>query len=854
MRANGKFRIRLPGADALFLTLAIAFSVSCLWVFPVRAADPRLSDYTTQQNEDGWYVHTFKNSRYYFLTSAKRGAVSIYPVTVVAPSGLDLSGQEALTHASGEDTASGRSYTFREAGTYTLTVTTPEEDGAQRYGKYYFTILPSAGTDGISADLSPEGSDYHVVKHSSGASYTTDIQEGEVLTRPGIVLTGAGMKAEVIYNGTKSSYTSGEKLTGSGTYQMIFTSSVLGREETSMLNFSIGDIKYKEPEDYGVHFPVNPSQSINTNLADLGAPDVGGWTWESSLKGDSEDWGSGSFESGTKAAEVTVLDTNQAEIKPVEVKLLGSSDSGPKWETSEDDAHTGPGAIRKTEESAEASSPKEVLVELAERYNEEYKIYELSFANKYFFYSNLGDGGITSRSRPAIFDVPANITVAMEKDGIPAPYNNKAAISEPGTYVFYLSVPDNQETDSGEPVVYKAVYHFRIEEKEPETEAALGGNQQDGGYYGFTGPAFSQGVPGGFESGDALTAGLAVRDQAAPDKETDQGTKENEDGAGQEGSGESGDTGYSGEGQLDENSTMEDIDALVDELTTPEQKEVKGAFSSDSPTGLKERYDSADQMYTQELMSGTVFHTSVPNGMLTPGPVTLTVPEGLTVIAQKDDQPYELTQGAPIQEAGIYRLEFQETKVDYALNYDMPPFFIFRIINSPVNNLELFNTPLGFAVTSFEKDGAPLSIEDDTCVSLKEDGKYSIGIVSDEWKKQYVLDLEKDTVPPQINLAGVEGGMSTGTSVTVEQLSEDIKLVEVYRNGSRDEGYRGGDITDSGNYRVMVYDDAGNVSRYAFQMKYKMNAASVVSIVLVILCGAAIAVYVRKVKKDVKVR
>lgn len=881
-RNIGKFRL-LPVAAALVLM------VSWLWSFPVRAAVSRLSDYTSEQSADGWYVHTFKGSRYYFLSSAGRGTVSIYPVTVVVPSGVRLSGTQALAQAQAENTASGMSYIFKEAGTHSLTVTAPEEDGVVRYGKFYFTILASSETDGVSAGLTPSDSNYHVIKHSSGATYSTDIQEGEVLTRPGVVLTGAGMKCEVIYNSTKSAYTSGEKLTRPGTYQMIFTSSILGREEKSALNFSIGEIQYREPEDYSVHFPVDPSKSVNTNLADVGTPNVGGWSWDSSLKSDLEDWGNGSrddsgedrdygsegglkggsegkseggsFESGTKEKEITVLGTGQAEIKPLKVQLVSSSDRLPDWETSEEDAYTGPGAVEETEEETEPPAPKEVLVELSERYNEDYKIYELSFANKYFFYSNLGDGGITSRSKPAVFDVPANITVVMEKDGIPAPYNNKAAISEPGTYVFYLSVPDGLDPETEEKVIYKAVYHFRVEEKEPETQAPSESGLQGGGYYGFGRESFLQGGTDNAAGKASQAAGEGLEDAAADDT-TGSGTDGSESGKG-DGDGlktedrEGTDNPQADEnftGLLNEDSTMEDIDALVDELTKPDGRTGNGAFSSDSPTGIRERYDSAQQMYAQELISGTVFYSSVPNGMITYGQVAFSIPEGLTVVAQKDDQPYEFTPDTPIQEAGEYRLEFRETKVDYTLNYDMPPYFIFRIIDGPVSDLEIFNAPVHFAITYITKDEKPISVRYNDWAALDADGTYRIEIVSDLWGKQYTVELEKDTVAPQASLTGVENGVSTGTSVTIEPLSEDIKQIEVYRNGSRDEEYHGGAITNSGNYRVMVYDQAGNVSQYSFRMKYKMNVASIISVVLVILLGTGIAVYVKKVKKDVRVR
>ncbi len=125
---------------------------------------------------------------------------------------------------------------------------------------------------------------------------------------------------------------------------------------------------------------------------------------------------------------------------------------------------------------------------------------------------------------------------------------------------------------------------------------------------------------------------------------------------------------------------------------------------------------------------------------------------------------------------------------------------------------------------------------------------------SQDTGREYRLDLEKDTQAPQFALDGVQGGVSTGTQVRMEYLSGDIDRAELYRDGVRDESFNGVTVSEPGNYQLFVYDKAGNMSSARFQMRYKMNLAAVMAIVLVILIAGAVVVYVKKVKRDVSVR
>ena len=104
-------------------------------------------------------------------------------------------------------------------------------------------------------------------------------------------------------------------------------------------------------------------------------------------------------------------------------------------------------------------SERTIEVYLSERYTEEYKLYEFGFNNKYFFYSNVGNGAITSD--PVKIEIPGNIAYSLEKDGKVIQYTQNTNITAIGSYVMTLTV---NEVNGLETTHYVSYYRFRIME------------------------------------------------------------------------------------------------------------------------------------------------------------------------------------------------------------------------------------------------------------------------------------------------------------------------------------------------------------------------------------------------------
>lgn len=103
-------------------------------------------------------------------------------------------------------------------------------------------------------------------------------------------------------------------------------------------------------------------------------------------------------------------------------------------------------------------------VGIREKFHSDFDLYENSIQDKYFFYSNISNGGITDL--PVYFEFPAELQIAMEKDGVSLPYVSGQQLYEIGNYLMRLSVSEQREGKIK--INYKAVFRFKIQEKKEE--------------------------------------------------------------------------------------------------------------------------------------------------------------------------------------------------------------------------------------------------------------------------------------------------------------------------------------------------------------------------------------------------
>ena len=474
-------------------------------------------------------------------------------------------------------------------------------------------------------------------------------------------------------------------------------------------------------------------------------------------------------------------------------------------------------------------SERTVEVYLSERYNEEYKLYEFGFNNKYFFYSNVGNGAITSDAIK--IEIPGNIAYSLEKDGRVVQYTQNTNITAVGSYVMTLTV---NEVNGLETTHYVSYYRFRIMEPvEPVQLLPDETGEEDGN----TSEANTEDILAEIEALEDLTPEEREALRAAI---------------------LSGD--YTGEELFNADGSVNDaaISLLVTASLNAQIGTTEDIYHTDGvldSTGMESVYDYTTGYYQHTLISGQVFYSDIQNGGITRQPVTIRTADKLDFTVYKDGVLYE-NNSTVFDEIGSYMLIPVADDVLYLSSYETEkPVFSFRIIDKVMNDLSVYHAPVGFridAVYMYVNGEARTSesalIMNDTTVLLREDGEYRFRISSNAATMEVYYKL--DRVHPRFTVQ-VEKNHAV-----IYYDSSDVARSIVYRG---DKQYAAEttilyEINETGEYRYFAQDAAGNVTGRAFKVRFGFNTGSFVTIFIIIAAIVGLFLYIRYINKNTKVR
>lgn len=452
-------------------------------------------------------------------------------------------------------------------------------------------------------------------------------------------------------------------------------------------------------------------------------------------------------------------------------------------------------------------TPQVVEVSIYHNYfDTTYRLYEQSFAYQYFFYTNIANGDITGGT--VYIDLPRNIRYILEMNGEPVDGEvDLTAISQPGSYVLKLSVIENETLPVSEQVEYQGIFRFRIMEENLDEQI-----QEPDIDFDVTVT----------EPGQTVEPTVDVDPVVDPTVDPTVG---------------------------DEDEGIIDIDSKLDEMLEPDATEDPSiAFPAYPYTGLKESYDAGKGLFCQTVYDYS-FYSSIPNGLITNGSVTFTIPSDLSYKLIKDDTEYTYVSGDAITEEGFYRLTLTEDSVNFIAFAAAPPVFEFRIVARPISDIEVYYLPSGFVCDALYWNDEKLAPDAEEYFLLQRDGSYRIELLYRENPQvKYTVTIEKDTAAPRVSISKVED------EIEILYLSSDISQLQLFKENVEQTSFAGSSVSETGDYTLYVTDTAGNTSIHTFSLSYSMNTGTVLTIVLVVLIIVAVVVFVRIVKRDTSVR
>ena len=227
-----------------------------------------------------------------------------------------------------------------------------------------------------------------------------------------------------------------------------------------------------------------------------------------------------------------------------------------------------------------------------------------------------------------------------------------------------------------------------------------------------------------------------------------------------------------------------------------------------------------------------IYDNAIVNSM------TFTANENLTVNVTKNDEAIAYAFGEVLTEPGNYVV----TLTDELGNIETYSFTITDpLVQSFFHN---FDDVLGLEKVSVNGEETRLNYGD---LTLDKSGTYEIAVTVNG--KDYTFTVTVDSTAPAITLTGVENNGSTKGSVILSDLTENA-TVEIYKNGEKINYKLGDELTEDGQYRVVLTDELGNTSEYNFEILYSVNAGAVALIVIVLLVaiGGIVTVIVMRKK------
>ncbi len=335
---------------------------------------------------------------------------------------------------------------------------------------------------------------------------------------------------------------------------------------------------------------------------------------------------------------------------------------------------------------------------LYERYNAQYDLYEESLNNLFFFYSNVSNGGFTTL--PVSFDVPSNLSYVLEQGGIQIPYTAGQEIKEIGNYVLRIS-------GNYEGIVYQGTFRFTIREEIME------------------------------ETDETDMEVMSLSDDMIQDSS---------DGISQE--------------RLDAIVEMAGAEMEAQQQSIPTVR----SGTAEEVLGMVQDFHLETDAYSYTLKTGTVINANIPNGAIVNGGVSVHLPDSVTAAVFHDGEPYEIS-GTNFSEEGIYRIVFQENSLAFATSYQSEreyPMLVFRIVNSPIGVMGIYNAPLHTEIIQVAYEGESLydSVaegEDEALplayYRMDKDGRYCFTMRDKVSGYTYSLELIRDTRTPQFDVS-----------------------------------------------------------------------------------------------------
>ena len=264
-------------------------------------------------------------------------------------------------------------------------------------------------------------------------------------------------------------------------------------------------------------------------------------------------------------------------------------------------------------------------------------------------------------------------------------------------------------------------------------------------------------------------------------------------------------------------------------------------------------YDRTERAYIYALgrTADEAISVSVMDGMIVNDAVRIAVPQSMEVQLYCNGNLVENTDLTLIEAPGHYVLEARQGD-RYVRVMD------FTIVGETTCLVNSYPMPAGFVITDVE-----MSVKDEngewvaktpqwdrSKVSMSENGDYRIQYECARNGLSYSLQTIIDHTPPTLMLENVVNGLAKGP-VDISDLEEGCRIGIALNGGKM--SYRE-ELTLSGDYEIILQDEAGNLTSYAFTILpyFDTNSWIFFAIVVALIVGVGVYLYIERKRMRVR--
>ena len=276
------------------------------------------------------------------------------------------------------------------------------------------------------------------------------------------------------------------------------------------------------------------------------------------------------------------------------------------------------------------------------------------------------------------------------------------------------------------------------------------------------------------------------------------------------------------------------------------------AYTFDTPAG--EPISVTDGVYYDPQTRDFVFeanggnnqiHCSVLDGMVVSSPVTI---KGSGVFLYRNGAEYSGSL-EPVSEPGEYVVMLNAGERSSRI-------LTFTIAGKTTNYVTTYNMPAGMIVNQVFFNDEEISA-DYRSVSMDKEGTYRVITECIASGVVYTLETTVDRTPPELvfsgrsdrrgryNSAVTISGVGSGEKLNCTKDGEEYRI-EVGKDGTAR-------LTQSGNYDIVAYDEAGNISEYPILIMAYLNTSGAAFVALLLFILAAVIIYIAVKRRKLRI-